>query len=97
MSLTHGNSDRPGKFPSAGHFGPCLSDLPVAMLELDPAPTVKGAGFFNATLPNILEAVLSERFLCINGLWCIDNLDSMNNAARLSRERFAANRLAAKM
>ncbi|EPK5790075.1 TPA: competence protein CoiA [Pseudomonas aeruginosa] len=86
-----------GKFPSAGHFGPCLSDLPVAMLELDPAPTVKGAGFFNATLPNILEAVLSERFLCINGLWCIDNLESMNNAARLSRERFAANRLAAKM
>lgn len=81
-----------GKFPPAGHFGPCISDLPIAMLELEPHPMVRGAGFFSATLPALLEAVLSNRFLWIDGLWCIDNLDSMKSAAKHSRERAATNR-----
>ena len=85
-----------GKFPPSGHFGPCVSDLPVAILELDPVPAVKGAGFFVATLPSLLEAVLSQRFLCIDGLWCIDNLDSMNRATQLAREEAAAKRIASK-
>lgn len=84
-----------GKFPPGGHFGPCLPDLPVAMLELEPVPTIKGAGFFTATLPDLLEAVLSNRFLCIDGLWCINNLDSMSSAAKRSHELAAAKRVAA--
>lgn len=84
-----------GKFPPAGHFGPCLADVPIARLELEPAATITGAGFFTATLPDLLEAVLSDRFLCIDGLWCIDNLDTMSRAAQLARERAAAQRRAA--
>ncbi|MCZ8405377.1 competence protein CoiA [Achromobacter xylosoxidans] len=85
-----------GKFPPSGHFGPCVSDLPVAILELNPAPAVRGAGFFAATLPSLIEAVLSQRFLCIDGLWCIDNLDSMNRAAQRTREAAAAKCIASK-
>ena len=79
-----------GKFPPAGHFGPCLADVPIAMLELEPTTTITGAGFFTASLPDLLEAVLSDRFLCVDGLWCIDNLDAMSRAAQLARERAAA-------
>lgn len=49
----------------------------MAMLELEPTTTITGAGFFTASLPDLLEAVLSDRFLCVDGLWCIDNLDAM--------------------
>ncbi len=69
-----------GVFPAAGHFGPCLADIPVARLAFDPDPAVSGAGFFKATLRQLLEAVLDGRFLCIDGLWCIDNLDAMRQA-----------------
>lgn len=79
-----------GKFPPAGHFGPCLADIPVAMLELEPAISITGAGLFTASLPDLLEAMLSDRFLCIDGNWCIDNLDSMSRAAHIARERPAA-------
>ena len=34
------------------------------------------------------------RFLCVDGLWCIDNLDAMSRAAQLARERAAAQRAA---
>ncbi|MGJ3591913.1 hypothetical protein [Stutzerimonas stutzeri] len=55
---------------------------------------MKIAGFFTASLPDLLEAVLSDRFLCVDGLWCIDNLDAMSRAAQLARERAAAQRAA---
>lgn len=78
-----------GRFPPAGHIGPCLSDIPVARLELDPDPAITGAGFFSATVPDLLEAVLTGRFICSDGLWCIDNLDAMHRAARMARDRAA--------
>lgn len=75
-----------GKLPPCGHFSPCLADIPVARLELDPDPAVSGAGFFSATVPELLEAVLTARFRWIDGLWCIDNLENMKLAAQRSRE-----------
>ncbi|WP_425288244.1 competence protein CoiA [Pectobacterium betavasculorum] len=78
-----------GKFPAAGHFGPCLSDIPVARLELDPEPAISGAGFFSSTVSGLLDAVLAGRFRCVDGLWCIDNLDTMHQAAQISRARAA--------
>ncbi|KRC32042.1 hypothetical protein [Lysobacter sp. Root96] len=81
-----------GKFPPEGHFSPCLADVPVARLELEPDPTITGAGFFSASVPQLLDAVLTGRFRCIDGLWCIDNLDSMRQALKDSRDRAAAER-----
>lgn len=83
-----------GKFPPEGSFGPCLTDLPVAQLQLDPEPSVRGAGFFSATIPQLLEAALTDRFLCIDGLWCIDNLDTMLRIAEQSRAQAATTRIA---
>lgn len=76
-----------GKFPPEGHFGPCLADIPEAQLELEPDPLVRGAGLFAATLPQLLHAVLNGRFVWIDGLWCIDNLDAMKLAAQQDRIR----------
>ncbi|MET2523263.1 competence protein CoiA [Ralstonia pseudosolanacearum] len=81
-----------GKFPPSGHFGPCLADVPIARLELEPQPRVTGAGFFSANIPQLLEAALTGRFLCIDGLWCIDNLDAMLLVAQQLRNRAAAER-----
>lgn len=81
-----------GRFPPEGTFGPCLSDVPVAQLQLEPTPNVCGAGFFTATIPQLLEAALTDRFLCIDGLWCIDRLDSMRLAAEHARNQAVAAR-----
>lgn len=75
-----------GQFPAEGHFWPCVSDIPIARLGLDPELIVSGAGFFSATVPDLLEAVLTGRFLCVDGLWCIDNLDAMHQAAKMARD-----------
>ncbi|WP_052352314.1 competence protein CoiA [Pseudomonas sp. CK-NBRI-02] len=68
-----------GRFPPEG-FYPCLKDVPVAQLQLEPTVGVGGAGFFSATVPQLLEACLTDRFLCIDGRWCIDSQDSTSLA-----------------
>jgi len=60
-----------GKFPPAGHFHPCLPEIPVACLQLEPAPQITGAGFLSATLPSLLGAALTRRFLWVDGQWRI--------------------------
>jgi competence protein CoiA len=77
-----------GKWPYERHEGPCLPDIPVARLELDETGDAKvtGASFFESTLPQMLEAVIAGRFLWTQGLWCIDNLDAMQERMRLVRE-----------
>lgn len=82
------------KFPPRGRFGPCFTDLPVVQLQLDPEPGVRGAGFFSATIPQLLEAALTDRLLCIDGLWCIDNLDAMLRIAEQSRTQASTMRSA---
>ncbi|MCF7223870.1 competence protein CoiA [Marilutibacter chinensis] len=79
-----------GKFPPSGHFNPCLPGIPVARLELEPEPMISGAGFFSARVPQLLDAALNGRFMWVDGLWCIDNLDAMRMAAQQSRDRAAA-------
>jgi competence protein CoiA len=76
-----------GRFPASGHISPCLPDIPVARLALEPAALVTGAGFFTATLPDFLRAVLEGRFVWIDGLWCIDNLEAMQAAAASERNK----------
>jgi hypothetical protein len=78
--------------PSHERPGACHPDIPMAILELDDAgdPKVAGASFFQATLHELLEAVLTDRFLCLEGVWCIDNLDAMHERMRLAREANAA-------
>ncbi|OFC26839.1 hypothetical protein AN467_17770 [Pseudomonas aeruginosa] len=63
-------------------------------LQLDPEPGVRGAGFFSATIPQLLEAALTDRLLCIDGLWCIDNLDAMLRIAEQSRTQASTMRSA---
>lgn len=66
----------------------CHPDIPVAILTLDEAGEAKatGASGFEATLPTLLDAVMTDRFKWVEGLWCIDNLDAMNERMRLIRE-----------
>ncbi|ERX80249.1 hypothetical protein P997_01677 [Pseudomonas aeruginosa 62] len=82
------------QIPPRGRFGPCFTDLPVVQLQLDPEPGVRGAGFFSATIPQLLEAALTDRLLCIDGLWCIDNLDAMLRIAEQSRTQASTMRSA---
>jgi hypothetical protein len=82
MAKERFRTDLGGKWPECGHFGPCLSNIPVAVLSFDPDPAVSGAGLFASTLPNLLSAVLAGRFLCIDGNWRIDN---HTNRAELER------------
>jgi competence CoiA-like predicted nuclease len=65
-----------GKWPFERHEGTCVADIPVARLDLDEAGAAKvtGGGFFLESLPATLEAVMTGRFLCIDGWWRIDNL-----------------------
>ncbi|WP_233842283.1 competence protein CoiA family protein [Dyella sp. 2HG41-7] len=78
--------------PNLERQGACHPDLPMAILTLDDAGEAKvtGASGFEATLPELLDAVMSDRFLCLEGLWCIDNLDAMKERMRLAREANAA-------
>lgn len=76
-----------GKFPPCGGISPCLPYIPVAQLHFEPEPHVTGAAFFRAQVGELLEAALTDRFLWIDGKWCIDNLDAMDAAMRAARER----------
>ena len=69
-------------------IGACHPDLPMAILTLGAAGDAKvtGASAFEATLLELLDAVLNDRFLCLEGLWCIDNLDTMKERMRLMWE-----------
>lgn len=70
--------------------GGALPDVPFAWLEQEPEPIVGGAFFFSATVAELLDAALSDRFVWVDGMWCIDNLDAMNAAAQAERERNAS-------
>lgn len=78
--------------PDIERTGSCHPDIPMAILGLDEAGDAKvtGASAFQATLPELLEAVMTDRFLWLEGLWCIDNLDSMKERMRQIREANAA-------
>jgi hypothetical protein len=54
--------------PSLKRDSPC-PDIPVALLTLDDSGNAKvtGASAFEATLSELLDAVMSDRFLCIEG------------------------------
>ena len=69
-----------------GH-GSAVADVPFAWMELEPEPRVGGASYFSATVSQLLDAVLTDRYVWIDGTWCIDNLEAMNAAMRVARER----------
>lgn len=77
------------KWPAEGQ-GSAVADIPFAWMDLEPEPRIGGASFFSATVSQLLDAVLTDRYVWIDGTWCIDNLDAMNAAMRESRERNAA-------
>lgn len=80
-----------GQVPPLGqHWGPCLAEVPIARLDFESEPAITGGYFFSASVPQLLEAVLSGRYLCIDGTWCIDNLDAQHLGAQQARERNAA-------
>lgn len=74
-----------GRWPASGHFSPCLPEVPVVWLDVENEPTARGAGFFSAQLSVLLKSVFEGRFLWSDGLWCIDNLESMRERAAEAR------------
>lgn len=63
-----------GKMPQKGSFFPCLPELPMAWLEVEPTAVVSGAGGFRATLPDWLKSIIAGTFVHADGKWLIDHL-----------------------
>lgn len=61
-----------GRFPEVG-LSTCLPELPFLALEIEPAPQVKGPGFFSPTLEDWVSSILCRSFIVKNGLWAIES------------------------
>jgi hypothetical protein len=61
-----------GAWP-AGGLHACIADFPVAYLEIEPTPTVRGARFLELRVRDWLRAVLDARFRWRDGAWeCLE-------------------------
>jgi len=54
--------------PSNGFF-PCIAEIPVAYLEIEPTPMVRGARFLDLTVQDWLVSILDGRFRWRDGAW----------------------------
>lgn len=73
-----------------GGFDP---QVPVTGLGLDEAGEARVLGgwpLVSATLADVLEGVLTERFICVDGWWTLDTADVMRERIRATEERAAA-------
>ena len=63
-----------GKFPDQG-LGPCVSDIPIAFMETEPAAVVRGAGVraLGLDLREWLTSILERRFSWNDGTWVVSN------------------------
>jgi hypothetical protein len=59
-----------GKRPRNSIF-PCIPELPIAYLETDDPPLVKGVNFLQVPLSEWLTALIERRFRWDNGTWMI--------------------------
>lgn len=73
-----------------GGFDP---QVPVTGLGLDEAGEARVLGgwpLVGATLADVLEGVLTERFICVDGWWTLDTAEVMRERIRETEERAAA-------
>ena len=61
-----------GKFPPQGYISPCIPELPIAYYEADEGDRlVKGASFFQCSLGEWVDGLISHRFVCVENVWKI--------------------------
>lgn len=59
------------EFPAKGSFYPCLKGIPVAYLDTELGPAVKGVAHFQSNLDSWLVSVLEQNFVWKEGAWFI--------------------------
>lgn len=57
-----------GRFPSPS-MAPCVPGVPIALLDFEPEPVVRGAGGLCATVKEVMAAMLEGRFRWHDGVW----------------------------
>lgn len=57
-----------GIWPADGYH-PCIAEIPVAYLEIEPRPMVRGARFMDLTMRDWLMSILDARFRWRDGAW----------------------------
>jgi competence protein CoiA len=73
--------------------GGFTADVPVACLNMDDpgAPQILRGMGLKSELGEVLEAVLSDRFIWVDGWWTLDTREVMLERIRLSNEQYEAN------
>jgi len=73
-----------------------VPDVPVSGLNMDDpgVPRISGGWVLQSSLADVLEAVLSDRYIWVDGWWTTDTREALLERIRLFRENAEANRAA---